>query len=167
MNTDNEQLTEAYLRSLPVSGGFTVPNGYMDRLRNHVLKATVGNLSEREMQVPEGYFKDARSRILAQTVQAASPKVVPLWYRSTWIQYAAASVLLVAGTLGWLFYTGEKDTASMAAVSNEEILLYLEREGVQDLPAVDVVLVAGEPESGLGDAFLQEEADVTLLTIEL
>lgn len=167
MNTDNEQLTEAYLRSLPVSGGFTVPNGYMNRLRNHVLKATTGDLPEQKMQVPEGYFRDARSRILAQTVQATPTKVIPLWYRRSRIQYAAASVLLVAGMLGWLFYTGEKEAATIAAVSNEEILQYLEREGVQDLPAADVVLVAGEPESGLGDAYLQEEADMTLLTIEL
>jgi hypothetical protein len=73
--------------------------------------------------VPNGYFKDLQSAILARTTQApiAKPKVIQLWMRYA----AAACITLVAGTFVYLNQESA-ETPNFDAISDQEIISYLQ-----------------------------------------
>ena len=73
--------------------------------------------------VPNGYFKDLQSAILARTTQApiAKPKVIQLWMRYA----AAACITLVAGTFVYLNQQSA-ETPNFDAISDQEIISYLQ-----------------------------------------
>jgi hypothetical protein len=73
--------------------------------------------------VPNGYFKDLQSAILARTTQApiAKPKVIQLWMRYA----AAACITLVAGTFVYLNQESA-ETPNFDAISDQEIVSYLQ-----------------------------------------
>jgi hypothetical protein len=73
--------------------------------------------------VPNGYFKDLQSAILARTTQApiAKPKVIQLWMRYA----AAACITLVAGTFVYLNQQSA-ETPNFDAISDQEIVSYLQ-----------------------------------------
>lgn len=73
--------------------------------------------------VPNGYFEDLQSAILARTTQApiAKPKVIQLWMRYA----AAACITLVAGTFVYLNQQSA-ETPNFDAISDQEIISYLQ-----------------------------------------
>jgi hypothetical protein len=73
--------------------------------------------------VPNGYFKDLQSAILARTTQApiAKPKVIQLWMRYA----AAACITLVAGTFVYLNQQSA-ETPNFDAITDQEIVSYLQ-----------------------------------------
>ena len=73
--------------------------------------------------VPNGYFKDLQSAILARTTQApiAKPKVIQLWMRYA----AAACITLVAGTFVYLNQESA-ETPNFDAIPDQEIVSYLQ-----------------------------------------
>ena len=73
--------------------------------------------------VPNGYFDDLQSAILARTTQAslAKPKVIQLWMRYA----AAACITLVAGTFVYLNQESAK-TPNFDAIPDQEIVSYLQ-----------------------------------------
>lgn len=73
--------------------------------------------------VPNGYFEDLQSAILARTTQApvAKPKVIQLWIRYA----AAACITLVAGTFVYLNQQSAK-TPTFDTISDQEIISYLQ-----------------------------------------
>jgi hypothetical protein len=73
--------------------------------------------------VPNGYFEDLQSTILARTTQAklAKPKVIQLWMRYA----AAACITLVAGTFVYL-NQNSAETPNFDAIPDQEIVSYLQ-----------------------------------------
>ena len=73
--------------------------------------------------VPNGYFEDLQTAILARTTQAprAKPKVIQLWMRYA----AAACITLVAGTFVYLNQQSA-ETPNFDAISDQEIISYLQ-----------------------------------------
>ena len=73
--------------------------------------------------VPNGYFKDLQSAILARTTQApiAKPKVIQLWMRYA----AAACITIVAGTFVYLNQQSS-EKPNFDAISDQEIISYLQ-----------------------------------------
>jgi len=73
--------------------------------------------------VPNGYFEDLQSAILARTTQAplAKPKVIQLWMRYA----AAACITLVAGTFVYL-NQDSAETPNFDAIPDQEIVSYLQ-----------------------------------------
>lgn len=73
--------------------------------------------------VPNGYFEDLQSAILARTTQApiAKPKVIQLWMRYA----AAACITLVAGTFVYLNQE-TAETPNFDAIPDQEIVSYLQ-----------------------------------------
>lgn len=73
--------------------------------------------------VPNGYFEDLKSAILARTTQTpiAKPKVIQLWMRYA----AAACITLVAGTFVYLNQESAK-TPNFDAIPDQEIVSYLQ-----------------------------------------
>lgn len=73
--------------------------------------------------VPNGYFEDLQSAILARTTQApiAKPKVIQLWMRYA----AAACITLVAGTFVYLNQESA-ETPNFDAIPDQEIVSYLQ-----------------------------------------
>ncbi len=75
--------------------------------------------------VPNGYFEDLKSAILARTTQAtetvAKPKVIQIWMRYA----AAACITLVAGTFVYLNQESAK-MPNFDAIPDQEIVSYLQ-----------------------------------------
>ena len=73
--------------------------------------------------VPNGYFEDLQSTILARTTQApiAKPKVIQIWMRYA----AAACITLVAGTFVYLNQESA-ETPNFDAIPDQEIVSYLQ-----------------------------------------
>jgi len=73
--------------------------------------------------VPNGYFEDLQSAILARTTQApiAKHKVIQLWMRYA----AAACITLVAGTFVYLNQE-TAETPNFDAIPDQEIVSYLQ-----------------------------------------
>jgi hypothetical protein len=73
--------------------------------------------------VPNGYFEDLQSTILARTTQApiAKPKVIQIWMRYA----AAACITLVAGTFVYLNQQSV-ETPNFDAIPDQEIVSYLQ-----------------------------------------
>ena len=73
--------------------------------------------------VPNGYFENLKSGILARTTQApmAKPKVIQLWMRYA----AAACITVVAGTFVYLNQESAK-MPNFDAISDQEIVSYLQ-----------------------------------------
>jgi hypothetical protein len=74
-------------------------------------------------KVPNGYFEDLQSTILARTTQApiAKPKVIQIWMRYA----AAACITLVAGTFVYLNQQSV-ETPNFDAIPDQEIVSYLQ-----------------------------------------
>jgi hypothetical protein len=73
--------------------------------------------------VPNCYFEDLQSTILARTTQApiAKPKVIQIWMRYA----AAACITLVAGTFVYLNQQSV-ETPNFDAIPDQEIVSYLQ-----------------------------------------
>ena len=73
--------------------------------------------------VPNGYFDDLQSAILARTTQAplAKPKVNQLWMRYA----AAACITLIAGTFVYL-NQNSAETPNFDTIPDQEIVSYLQ-----------------------------------------
>jgi hypothetical protein len=73
--------------------------------------------------VPNGYFDDLQSTILARTIRApiAKPKVIQLWMRYA----AAACITLVAGTFVYINQESA-ETPNFDEIPDQEIVSYLQ-----------------------------------------
>jgi hypothetical protein len=74
--------------------------------------------------VPNGYFEDLQSAILARTTLApiAKHKVIQLWMRYA----AAACITLVAGTFVYLNQQSAAETPNFDIIPDQEIVSYLQ-----------------------------------------
>ncbi len=137
MDNEYEHIDDSKLKALKVSGGFSVPPHYFNQLRNHVLEETVGS-QKRDLNVPEGYFERSRMAILQKTVGSTPQPQLTVWYKKAFLKYAAAAVLMATITVGFWIARQPTIPESIATISDEEILDYLEKEDMRDVPISEV-----------------------------
>lgn len=95
---------EAYLKSLQVSGGFRVPEGYLEGLDVWLegvcseITATEFVNAEKTWKVPEEYFTQLEKRILDRVPQSP-PRKHQTVYFNLWVSISgiAAALILVTG----------------------------------------------------------------------
>ncbi len=130
---------DSNLKQLPVAGGFRVPEGYFDDLKVLVSYQTVFQQTQVEEEpMAEGYFESSRQQILAKTIPSKSIRI-SFWSTA----YAkplslAASVILVAGVLFWL-YKPQQTTVVYPQLSEDEIIGYLQQDALREVPVEEVV----------------------------
>jgi hypothetical protein len=167
MHQEYDNIDESKLRSLEVSGGFSVPHGYFTQMRGFVLEQTTGAEINRG-QVPEGYFERSKLAILQKTVGTAKSKLT-VWYNRPVFRYsAAAGVLLVAGSI-FLFNVSSTQNIQTASISDEEILMYLEQSDVQDVSMSEVSFAAttGDQKNTAEETYIVNQTDEQVLLEEL
>lgn len=164
MHTENDHIDDSNLKNLRTEGGFTVPVGYFENMRTHVLKQTTGQETDKTFEVPEGYFEQSRTAILAQT--ALKPKTVRLWYTRSLAKYAAAAVVLLTSALTFVLYR-QQHQPNLQSMSDDEIILYLEEEGVRDIPVSEVSFAVNEAPANGEEKYLMNNADEQSIIEEL
>jgi hypothetical protein len=103
-------------------GGFTVPEGYFNESRTKIL----ARVNRGGFEVPEGYFNQNKNRLLLHI--NPKPKhfnIKPIWY-------AAAAALLV--TVGLIFFMPSTQNNIPVALSDDEIINYVSTQKINDLP---------------------------------
>lgn len=164
MHNENDHLDDSKLKALRTEGGFTVPVGYFENMRKHVLDQTTGPDLDESFQVPQGYFEQSRGAILAQT--ANKPKTVRLWYTRALVKYAAAAIVVVTFTLTFVLYN-QQPQISLQSMTDDEIILYLEEEGVRDIPVSEVSFVVNDAPANGEEKYLMNNADEQSIIEEL
>lgn len=120
--------SEAYIRSLPVAGGFSVPESYFEELEQNLLKGYEEEVEEKlfiedtGFEVPQGYFDQLNERIIGNVKgreeeresEGVGAKIIPLFRRPIlmWATGLAASAILVSGL--YFFQPTNKQTDAMA-----------------------------------------------------
>jgi N-acetylneuraminic acid mutarotase len=141
MHNEYEDIDHA-LKQFPATGGFTVPHGYFQRMKQHVLDQTTrtGNDTVSIADVPEEYFDQLRAKILAQTTQKTQEKpALQVWYKRNITRYAAAAAVIIFSSA--IVLINRQSTPSMATLdaSEEEIIQYLEHNtDLRDVQVIDV-----------------------------
>lgn len=163
MYQEGENVDDSKLRGLKVTGGFTTPPHYFSHLQNHILNRT-SRAHDYQSEVPDSYFESSRSAILQKTIGSA-PVVKPLtvWYQRPAYKYtAAASLMFCLSLVFWL----PKQTGiavSAANISEEEIMLYLERSDLRDVNIVDVNFTSATPASADVEQYIISQSEDQLL----
>lgn len=158
---------ETFLRNLPVTGGFTVPEGYFQEQRTRLMFRIRRNGYELpEMQVPEGYFENSRNRILQKTTLHKKASFTLL--RNPLMRYAAAaSVILVSG-IAFMFLRMDKQQ-SARNISANDVINYLEVYGTSDLSSAELVqlIPTSQMPTTAEENYLIQQTDNTLTFEEL
>ncbi|MES2558780.1 MAG: hypothetical protein V4590_03515 [Bacteroidota bacterium] len=163
MYTENDHTDDSTLKALRTEGGFSVPVGYFANMRKQVLEQTTGSEANDSFQVPDGYFDRSRAAILAQTT--LKPQTVRLWYTRSLVKYAAAAMVLVTCTISLLWY--QQSPSNLQSMTDDEIILYLEENGVRDIPVSEVSFVVNEAPANSEEKYLINNADEQSLIEEL
>jgi hypothetical protein len=149
MNNENEEIDDSLLKHLETEGGFKVPHGYFNRLKQHVLDQTTGTPIDEQsgFQIPEGYFGQSREQILLKTTGIKANPILKVWYKRPILRYAAAAAVIMTSSI--LFWPFQRQDASMVQinVSDEEIIQYLGQSDVHDIPVTEVSFVSSEVEA--------------------
>jgi len=140
MNNEYDDIDHA-LKQLPVKGGFTVPHGYFQRMKVHVLDQTTGTgtTSPSLTDVPEGYFDQLRERILTQTTLVTPKPALKVWYKRNITRYAAAAAVVLTCSIVLLLNPQTVPSMAQLEATDEEILQYLEHNSdLRDVQTLDV-----------------------------
>lgn len=167
MDNQTERINESKLRSFEVSGGFTVPMGYFNQSKQHILNK-VGMLKEQHlMGVPQNYFEKSRASILQKTIGNTPKPLHVVWYKKYLKTYtAAASVLLIASVLLW--FVKPNKINSTHQLSDEEIMEYLNQSDLKDVPAAEMVSYTQfETSAAEAEQYILNHIETDLITDEL
>ncbi|MES2781043.1 MAG: hypothetical protein V4651_14215 [Bacteroidota bacterium] len=164
MHTENDHTDDSNLKALRTEGGFTAPVGYFEQMRKHVLQQTTGLEADENFQVPVGYFDKSRMAILAKTT--AKPVAIRLWYTRSFVKYAAAAVVLLTTTFSYVLYQ-QQSQSNLQSMTDDEIIMYLEAEGVRDIPVSEVSFVVNETPANSEEKYLMNNADEQSIIEEL
>lgn len=158
---------EAYLKSLPVTGGFTVPEGYFEDQKSRLLFRIRQEGSEIPgLQVPDGYFEDAKARILKRTVE--QPKNTLSLVHRPFFRYAIAASLILASGISFNLLRNQQ-TVTQKTITSTDVLQYMDINGATDLPAaelINLIPVSNAPASA-EENYLLQQSDNTLIFDEL
>jgi hypothetical protein len=163
MYHDPENVDDSKLKGLGVTGGFTTPPFYFSHLQNHILNRT-SRATDFQSEALEDYFKQSRSAILQKTVGSATvPKPLTVWYHRPVSRYlAAASLTICLSLVFWLPKQTATQTAA-ATLSEEEIMLYLERSDLRDVNMIDVNFTSASPASADVEQYIISQSEDPLL----
>lgn len=164
MHNENDPIDERKLKTLLTEGGFITPIGYFENMRKHVLQHTTQQQIEETFNVPDGYFEQSRIAILAQTVN--SPQTVRLWYTRPFVKYAAAAIVVLASTLTF-WVNKPQPSKDLQSMSDEEIILYFDEQGVRDIPVSEVSFAVNETPANSEEKYLMNNADEQSIIEEL
>lgn len=129
-------VTAQRLKEQVSESGFAVPEGYFRQSEDHLL----AELRLREMvtdsgfTVPTGYFDALHRRLTKRTGTETVTTPIRTLRRTRWVAYAAAACLAVVLAIAGLLKRNEdvRPAHTLAAVSDQEILQYLELYGTTD-----------------------------------
>jgi hypothetical protein len=165
MYSEQDEIDDLNLRKFGVRGGFTVPPQYFDRLRGHILEQTTGlEESLPHAGVPDGYFERSRAAILAKTSGAAPVKPLQVWYNKPLYRYAAAAVaVFTLSVIFWLPRHSTTTAAAAAAISDEDILHYLETSDLRDITIYEAGFNAVAPSNIEVEQYIIDHSNEQLL----
>jgi hypothetical protein len=164
MYNENDSIDDNKLKSLHTEGGFGVPVGYFQNMRKQVLEQTTGYREENNFVVPEGYFEHSRETILAQTI--GKKPAMHRWSNHAAVKYSAAAVVLLSSMLAFVVYK-QQHQRPLASMSNDDIILYFEEDGVRDIPVSEVSFVVNETPANSEEKYLMNHADEQSIIEEL
>jgi hypothetical protein len=165
MHSDQDGIEDLKLKTRDVSGGFTVPPRYFDRMRTHVLNHT-NNTDENIGGVPEGYFERSRSAILHQTIGIQAPKTIRLWYQTPGYRYVAAAVVIMGLSLIFWMPKQSATIANAATISETEILQYLEKDDLRDITIYEASFTSVTPSNAEVEQYIINQSDEEHLLLE-
>ncbi|MES2655724.1 MAG: hypothetical protein V4620_09045 [Bacteroidota bacterium] len=135
MKEQDQHIDDSFIRKLPVSGGFEVPDGYFNRSADRLLHTINDDLAvgkEGGYTVPDGYFEQTTQQIL-QKVKVVEPKKIYLWSWSNVAKVAAVFIAIVGITLFIVIKNKSNQTLSdkLNKVSQDELIDYLANNDVK------------------------------------
>ena len=134
MKEQDQHIDDSFIKKLPVSGGFEVPDGYFNQSADRLLHTINDDLAvgkEGGYTVPDGYFEQTTRQIL-QKVKAREPKKIYLWSRSI-TKIAAVFIAIVGITFFIVIRNKSTQTLSdkLNKVSQDELIDYLANNDVK------------------------------------
>lgn len=161
------KIKEQQLKETISEPGFSVPEGYFNRLENQFLleKNLGGYATEPGFSVPAAYFETLQKNIAGKTYQRQDAPIRKI-SRPQWITYAAAACIALAVSIfGVIKLTIENPSTTsghLASVSDQEILSYLELYGTDD----DVMYISEQlddfDERVIGEEISEEDIEAYL-----
>jgi hypothetical protein len=132
------------IKEWPVEGGFKVPEGYFEDLKLLVYYQTLYEQPTVKEYLSGEYFEKSRQQILEKTIASKPAKPIAL---NGYLKYLslAASVLLVAGSMFWIFKPQQK-SIEYPQLTQEEIIGYLEQDAMRELAVEEFIGVASASE---------------------
>ena len=164
MHSENNFVNDSNLRTLDTQGGFYVPKGYFKSMRNHILRETTELVASKNFQVPDDYFEQSRKAILSKTT--GNPTALKIWYTQSRVKYIAAAIVLFLSSLTFILYN-KQHQSGLQSMTDDEILLYFEQEGVRDIPVSEVSFTLGESTTNNEERYLMNHADEQSIIEEL
>jgi hypothetical protein len=144
---------------------FQAPKGYFDKLEDDLLSRISGKKYVLESNIPhpfttpDFYFEGLEQDVLEQTVLLNSaPHSMSVTHKRSFVSYyrvAAAAILIFVGAFWFLNRTENTETIALDAISNEEILAYLEDEKLNSEDLYNIV--KDEIDTNIGIEELNEE----------
>ena len=121
-------MQQVFSDTLSQNHGFTVPEGYFDRVEGNVLsKLEIEVPKFASSDVPEGYFDTLEDRVFARIAEEEnqkSSKVISLGARlkKVWAPMAVAASLVLLVTISGIFKSGPGVEGSVTVAEMEEVL---------------------------------------------
>lgn len=112
-----------------------VPTGYFSQLQGDIMARVAeeklrGKVADSGFTVPDGYFDASKNTILNRVIPRETSTAVRKITPRRWLRYAAvACVALVLGITGYFGWVNPREDDRLDAVSDQEILSYLEFYG--------------------------------------
>jgi hypothetical protein len=158
MDTDN--IDDSKLKALKTDGGFNVPTGYFEQLRTRTFEATMNaSKNTHEFNIPPSYFEKSKSQILSKTIH--SKPALKVWYQKPLLKYAAAALFIGTSLFAWYINT-PLHSVEPTAISNEEIVNYLEQTDIREMPLTEVYVASMEIPALTTEEILTQTEDYTL-----
>lgn len=135
MKEQDQHIDDSFIKKLPVSGGFEVPDGYFNQSADSILHTINNDLAVGKAggyTVPDGYFEQAAQQIL-QKVKFEEPKKIYLWSWVNVTKVAAVFIAVVGITLFVVVKNQSRQTLSdkLNKVSQDELIDYLANNDVK------------------------------------
>ncbi len=135
MKEQDQHIDDSFIKKLPVSGGFEVPDGYFNQSTDSIFHTINNDLAVGKAggyTVPDGYFEQVEQQIL-QKVKLEEPKKIYLWSWSNVTKVAAVFIAVVGITLFIVVKNQSEQTLSdkLNKVSQDELIDYLANNDVK------------------------------------
>lgn len=135
MQEQDQHIDDSFIKKLPVSGGFEVPEDYFNQSAERLLHVINNDLATGKAggyTVPDGYFEQTTQQIL-QKVKARQPEKIYLWNWASVAKIAAVFITVCGLTLFVVTKNKSEQTLSekLNKVSQDELIDYLANNDVK------------------------------------